>query len=359
MGVNDGNTTAAPTLGRKLVYSLLILVAFGVLLELLLRAWFFAAGQLTPRARHLDGHYGWVTLPNLSDQRHFEGYGTVRYSTTRDGFRVFGDPDSADPKVFVIGDSQTQARTVSDGETYYDYIGAHSNAQVFAYGGSGYGSLQEYMILDAYFDRIGPDLVLWQYCNNDLQNNLFELEANSRDNNRMVRPYLEDGVVVRRYPHASWFYRNILRHSYLVRFTGLRLDLFLATHLEDPIRPRTADNPVIARALDVTREIMTMVKRRVGDTPVWTFSACGREAKPINSALASVSDNSGLVYLKGVPDAVRRARKEGVVVDGSPRDGHWNGTGHAIAGRFILDAMTDRGLVHAIEQPLAENQTDD
>jgi hypothetical protein len=56
---------------------------------------------------------------------------------------------------------------VSDGDTYYAIIKRKLDAEVFAYGAGGFGTLQEYMILDRYVDMIHPSLILWQFCLND------------------------------------------------------------------------------------------------------------------------------------------------------------------------------------------------
>ena len=45
--------------------------------------------------------------------------------------------------------------------------------QVFSYGCGGYGSLQEYMILDKYFDIIDPDIIIIQTSSNDISDNYF------------------------------------------------------------------------------------------------------------------------------------------------------------------------------------------
>jgi len=65
---------------------------------------------------------------------------------------------------------QTKSRLksqVSDEDTYYAIIKRKLDAEVFAYGAGGFGTLQEYMILDRYVDMIHPSLILWQFCLND------------------------------------------------------------------------------------------------------------------------------------------------------------------------------------------------
>src|SRR5262245_7331749 len=110
----------------------------------------------------LDETLGWRARENYR----FDGFkenadGTqypVHLTQNEYGFRMFGDVRSKRSKILVIGDSFTHAIQVSDDKTYYAYIRDILQTEVFAYGGDGYGTLQEYMMLDSYFDRIKPDL---------------------------------------------------------------------------------------------------------------------------------------------------------------------------------------------------------
>jgi alkylation response protein AidB-like acyl-CoA dehydrogenase len=58
---------------------------------------------------------------------------------------------------------------------------ANASLAVQVYGGHGYGTLQEYLVIDKYIDEIKPDLILLQVCSNDFTNNL-ENEAKSSSN---------------------------------------------------------------------------------------------------------------------------------------------------------------------------------
>jgi hypothetical protein len=107
-------------------------------------------------------YIGWETKSYQSWKRYVEGYGEIVFSTSQYGFRVFGDINTKKKKILVVGDSYTEGTTVSDGYLYYDYIKRnHKNVEIFAYGAGGYSSLQEYMIVDKYFDIIKPDLIIW------------------------------------------------------------------------------------------------------------------------------------------------------------------------------------------------------
>jgi len=339
------NAASSLSLPKKLLFSLIILLLFLLFLELVLRGFFLLTGGSAHGAKQLSDEFGWVTTANFHSGAKLKGFGPVDYSTTQYGFRVFGDLDTTKTRIFVIGDSQTQARHVSDGETYFDYIKNNAEVEIFAYGGGGYGTLQEFMILDKYLDQIEPDLILWQFCINDLFNNSFTLEANSRHNNHMTRPYYESGGIVYRYPHSSWLYRNLLRHSYLVRFTGLRLDIFMASFFPESKLKPTLQSPLYLEAFATTSSLLGLVKGRASGRPVIAFSACGNQNSPFSLEFARISKQNGIDYIEGIPGAVWTAGKSGEKVDGSPHDRHWNGRGHQIAGQIILAHLLNRGLV--------------
>ena len=172
-----------------------------------MRAVFGVRAWRSPVDRELDATLGWRPVANLSLERDLPGFGHVRHSTTQDGFRVFGDPATTRLKVLVVGDSFKEAATVSDGETYYERLGrARPDIEIFAIGAGGYGTLQEYLLLDRWVDVIRPGLILVQAHPNDVVNNSHALESRSTtDNNQMTRPYWEDGRVVPRFPeNAAW-----------------------------------------------------------------------------------------------------------------------------------------------------------
>jgi len=93
------------------------------------------------------------------------------------GKKVFGDLATEKIKIFVIGDSFTGGWGPKEESMYYNVLAEGLNAEVFVYGGVGYGTLQEYLALDRYFDLIEPDLVLLQVTWNDFIDNSLKLAS--------------------------------------------------------------------------------------------------------------------------------------------------------------------------------------
>ena len=325
---------------------------FLISLEGGIRGFYLVQNKILPRAAHLSEDFGWVNIANLKSTRTFKKYGEVPYSTTQYGFRVFGNINTTKTKIFIIGDSQTAARKVTDGETYYDYIEQHTESEIFAYGGGGYGTLQEYMILDKFFNLIQPDIILWQFSANDIHNNSWALESSSwKNNNHMTRPYYEDSKIKYRFPHSSWIYRHILRHSYLVKLFNIKLDILLIENLGPiPSELLSERHPLFQEAVNTTAEIMGLVKNRVRESPIVAFSASTYRSKPIRDKIfLDICHELEIPYIEGVVEAIEEAATSGMIVDGQPYDSHWNNNAHAIAGEIIVGHLIDKGLLNKKE----------
>ena len=308
------------------------------------------AGNLSPVA--LDPQLGWRATPNYrfdGERRNADGSSyAVRISQDQNGFRAFGDPDSHRPKVFVVGDSFTQAVEVSDDKTYYARLQDALGAEIFAYGGGGYGSLQEFMILDQFYDRIKPDLIIWQYSTNDLVNNLPEMEtASTINNNGLVRPYFVDGRIVQVLPKSSAttlreFALRYCRVCYLVlnRIDRLRAMVSLDT-VESETSPGERSAALFRRAVAVTDQIMGRVKARAGGTPIVGFIV--GEGEPYGSeyieSLTTLSARHDISLME-VERPVLISEAKGTVVRAEDQ-AHWNEVGHRIAGEALTQSLRD------------------
>ena len=101
--------------------------------------------------------------------------------------------ESAEKTVLFIGDSYTHAHEVSTGSAFYDTFEklGEGKFKVYAAAIGGFGTLQEYMLLQEVYEIVKPDYVVWQMCSNDIENNVFELDNASFFNNQRPRPYYD------------------------------------------------------------------------------------------------------------------------------------------------------------------------
>jgi hypothetical protein len=342
-----GSIVAGATLllrGRLAPWREMVLAVTSVALVLLvleggLRIWFSVRSVAAPAGRELSPGIGWRTVENVAWEADVPGFGPVRYSTGRGGFRLFGDVAAAKPRILVLGDSFTEASMVSDGETYYHRLAAlRPDLEFFAIGSGGYGTLQEYMLLDEWADLIRPSLVLVQLHPNDLINNSHALESRSTtNNNQMTRPYWENGRAVERFPeNPSWgpLY-NLARRSYLLRLANVNLHVLRSRSAGSDERTLTAADPDVVRATAVTVELLRRLRARAG-VPVAAFSVRSEAYFPFWSR-ADVCRRAGIGFIEGVGERVEAAEDAGERVTGAPIDSHWNSRGHELAADVIGD----------------------
>ena len=328
--------------------SILLLLVAG---EIAIRTYHFLRYVLsidTVNCIYIDDKLGWRATGNY----HFKGRKKdaagkaypVEIRTSKDGFKIFGDVNTRKKKVMFIGDSYTYAAEVSNDKTYYGILHDSLPVEVFAYGGLGYGSLQEYMILDEYIDIIRPDAVVWQFHPNDFINNSYELELRSCiNNNLMRRPYLtEAGRIIYALPKRWPFIRDMVnRHSRFLYFLMYRVDMLNA------IKKETVEREILAegenhtgfkKASRITGELMKMAASRTGPA-VKMYAFCVGDPSPYYEEIKKISELNGIEFIDGIPRAIHEANERGLVTKGGDT-AHWNESGHRIAAEVLIKHFT-------------------
>ncbi len=287
----------------------------------------------------VDEKLGWRAMPNyVRDGTWHDAAGRtypLQMSTDANGFRRFGDLQAQRPKLFIVGDSYTHAIETSNGQTYFDVLGESVPVELFVYGAGGFGTLQEYLLLDEHFDAIKPDMVLLQFCGNDFSNNSAAYEyVDLGNNNGLVRPYLDEtGSIyydLARSKEPLWQFAN--SYSRLLAAVLFRLDNLL---IEPPSATELAS--VRAAAVDTTDRILELLSRRVGDVPVYAFATGSHPS--VHDTFKGLSEKHGIVFIAGVPQALDRAEDAGLV--GRAADGaHWSPAGHEVIAGPLIDFFT-------------------
>ncbi|MDD5672140.1 MAG: SGNH/GDSL hydrolase family protein, partial [Candidatus Omnitrophica bacterium] len=297
--------------------------------------------------------YGWSVKENTEEKAriedspgHFRNI-TVKYY--RHGFKRWGDVQTEKKKIFIIGDSFTQMNWVSNGEEWYSSLEKEfDDVELFVFGGGGYGSLQEFMILDDYFDVIDPDLILWQFCGNDYWNNLYELDRSMYPfNNHFVRPYLENGGVVYRLPLPLSTLRNYsftadrvlsLYDRYRSRQIYKDLDNYVRKRKISKQRASNAEKERERRlereAYSVTHTILGKVKKRVGDVPVYMINASGEWSEQEQK----LCDENKLICIKNVVGPIYLKSQQGYEIK-VVNNGHWNRLGNELVGQELVNKI--------------------
>ena len=278
----------------------------------------------------------------------------VRYRTGQHGFRQFGNPDTSDLKILVVGDSFTHAVEVSNEQTYYALLQQRLfdkvPTQVFAYGAGGYGTLQEVLLVEKIVGLLRPQIVILQVCENDIINNSYELElASYSNNNRRARPYLDsDGAIRLLTPQSksNMVMTELASYSRMASWALVRFDQLMATtakarSVEHEIALRGFDHPGFRRSVAVTERLFARLRRAVPATvKLYAFNASDPRTHPVSVYLDALLVQQGFTLIDGVAGAVLEARLRGepvLAADGA----HWAPTGHRIAANVIADKILE------------------
>ena len=260
------------------------------------------------------------------------------------GFKRWGNLTSNKTKVLIVGDSFTEMRQASNGEEWFKVLEDKYEVELFVYGIGGWGSLQEYMLIEDYYDKVRPDVIIWQFYFNDFANNYYEFDKNEYPYNSFsYRPYLENGKIVYRLPLPnSWFREHskiaelvLINYDLLMRsFADKNKDVFYSRNYGDGFWKRNFSESLLFRGhfndtLAVTEEIFQMGRNKAGKTPMYLFSADSR----LEDVERKIAQSANMSYIQGVALEIAKYPEEEVLAV----DGHWNPKGNKIAGEYISD----------------------
>ena len=258
---------------------------------------------------------------------------TVEIRTNQYGFRTWGNTKTNKLKILFIGDSFTGDPNMSDKDSYYENVGRLLDAEIFAYGSGGYGTLQELMILNKYLKIINPDIFVLQFCENDYENNSYNLEGESIvRNQKNFRPYLKDGKIVYRQGVAQ-LYRFFYKFSRIFRrldgmIQHLQFNVYNGYSPPADVAEKNNRAQLKIEAEQITMELLKEMAILIPENKKkFLFDpSLNYQRKWINLA-----ESAGFTALPKIALAVEEAEKSGAIVrvaDGS----HWNPLGQKIAG---------------------------
>ena len=342
-------------LDRRAILISVVLSLFAVILPDLIGKFLFPPVYSATR-------YGWSVVPDRTVEKSVqdapETVRTIKVRYGKNGFKRWGDINSKKIKMLILGDSQTEMAYVSNGEEWYAYIERNLNAvELFVFGGGGYGTLQTFMVLDDSFNAIRPDILLWQFCDNDYANNLYELDIRGYPfNNHAVRPYLEDGKIEYRLPlpfstlrRTSFIAdRLLVRHdNRMWRIATENIDRYLENRTKNLTQhEKQVQDRLLKQAHQTTDLIFAKIRNRVGNIPIYLFNGCGS----LTENEEKLCQRHNLVCIPGVSEYVLAKKAEGLSVT-IVNDGHWNKLGNQLAGQYLSDFLNKTVFVTTRPSP--------
>ncbi|MDM8557619.1 SGNH/GDSL hydrolase family protein [Candidatus Parabeggiatoa sp. HSG14] len=330
-------------IAKNITYLIIIFVIFLVILELLFRtiAFFIKGSEIEYSEIVSDSTFGWVHNTQMKK----------RVTINKCDEKVIRLPSknplinklpkySADKNILFIGDSFTHAHEVSTGQAYFDVFEENVKNQysVYAAGIGGFGNLQEYLILEFIFEGVKPDIVMWQLCSNDVNNNVYELDNSSFYNNQRPRPYLNvknsqikiknPGFWLFDWSHGTRFvFHRLLLLDWKYKL-GL-LELLNSTIALDS----KAQEKYEKQGLEVLEKVLNKAMTDFPNTKFYGFSVDGEYDKDYENIFIK----NGAMYFSEFYDYVDST--EGT--NCHPLDTHWNHLGNKVAGDTLSKLLLE------------------
>jgi hypothetical protein len=299
-----------------------------------------------------DKKLGWVPKNKFSFTGIRQDLGGKEYqvkaTTNEDGFREWGKIETDKLKIFFVGDSFTGDLNVSDEDSYYGQIKQCIDAEVFAIGCGGYGTLQEFMLVEQYIDKVKPDIFVLQFSPNDFSNNSFSLESYSIvTNQKNLRPYYVDESLVYRLPEGH-LYSVLYQYSSLFRLLDGRLQTLryrvYSGYGSSTLTPENRKT-IMMEAKKTTEQLLIKLKKTVSPYTNITLSFnSSTKNKVLTEQWIEACQNAAFTPLPSVSQAVEKAEKNGIMVR-TADGGHWSPIGHRIAAEqlklHLIDVISD------------------
>jgi lysophospholipase L1-like esterase len=274
------------------------------------------------------------------------------YSTNSFGARsyiqkVHSNKTNQSIKILVVGDSFTMDPYVGNNEMWYSILAnkisknTKQNVQVLAFGGGGYGSLQQLLLLQRYkkdIHNFSPNIFILQFCSNDFANNSFNIEkASFALSQYMRRPYLINNEIYYYNGLFTYFFqKNILTRDSRIFAKSIFLFEFLMKKYFLSNSNITQDK--MNEAKDITQNILTKIRNLYPNTESYIFS-CSNNTSELNSDWKKLARQSNFIILEESSNFIDKASNLNTKIfykDG----GHLNLLGNLLWGDLIYEDIT-------------------
>jgi lysophospholipase L1-like esterase len=190
--------------------------------------------SIKPTVYESDKTLGWKLKKNFSHQFKIQSSKKKNYNanffTNEYGMIEYDNINKPDKIILVIGDSFSTDPNVGNENFWYSVMKKklenelNIKINVFASGGGGYGTTQQYLTFKNAIQNIKPDILILQFCINDFENNVLKWEKkNYRFSQYLRRPYLDKNGNIYKEKNFLEFIPNFISTSRLFNFFLSRL----------------------------------------------------------------------------------------------------------------------------------------
>lgn len=301
----------------------------------------FILYQIKPNYTELDNILGWNLKKNFQHtykQKNFKGKKyNVNFSTNYLHMRnhFTNTNENNDINFLVFGDSFTSDPYASNDKMWFSKIanliyekkGKHAAA--YSIGAGGYGSLQQLLSLKKIkkegFDFNKINFFIFQFCNNDFDNNSLEIEKKSRNFNQYSRrPYLVNDQII----YDQSIISKILRFPVLGESRILNKFFFLLSK----INLKNSEKTNYKKSIQTTKKIISKIRSELNNKTT-IFINCENNNKWEDVILQIVEENN-FIYVK-FPEDIKKS-KENLFEDGS----HLSERGNIFLGDYLFNILS-------------------
>jgi len=226
----------------KLVAIVLIIIVTQVMGEFIVRI--IVPQSLNPSLYKFDHVFAFTLKQNYTGFSKNLDY-SVRLFTNSNGFRCNEERFNtiSNQKILVVGDSYTFGTGVEYGESYPAVIqtnlhdlGVIKSDDVLNTGIPAWGTSQELLMIKKTIEKITPELIIWQICENDFDNNIqYGLHVIKSDSLISVKPNPTKRDRIRRLTTLIPLYDYLVQNSHLVNLYRKSIIILMGEQLSKTV----------------------------------------------------------------------------------------------------------------------------
>jgi lysophospholipase L1-like esterase len=251
-------------ISKIIILITLIIVIAAILIELYFNTF-------RPNYHTFDENLGWKMKKNFyfsyKQKDFYNSSYLVNFSTNEEGLRPFGNKNKEGKKILILGDSFTMDPYASNNDMWYAVLANELsknkiNYYGYAAGAGGYGTFQQFILLDEIKKKLTPDIFILQFCSNDYMNNHYDWERTEGAMGQYIRrPYFE--INDRLIKKKNIFY-SIINSKKISELKIVNILIFQLSNLNHKIFTKTQDlekiNTFKNESNFITLELLIQIK---------------------------------------------------------------------------------------------------
>jgi len=292
-----------------------------------------------------DLEIGWKLKQNFSHTyKNYDQDGNLYYSkfiTNEDGLRIYGKKSSK-IKILIIGDSFTADPYAGNDEMWFSHLSkkmreyTKKDVTVYAGGGGGYSTLQEFLFLNRINKKYEYDIFILQFCSNDFGSNLFEAETSGNNFNQFFkRPYFDKTEKIIFY---NSFFANIFKTKLVGESRVFNKILFLISKYKKDKPINNIDRNLIEKkSINVTKNLLTKIRAIIKSDNAYMVN-CENSSTGPNKYWKLIANDSNFIPLDLPNISIDKALKKNEKIFFSDL-GHFNNYGNEIFGKAVFKQL--------------------